>query len=68
MTKNLSSNIHLKNSSGIHFSHKNLRLNFKVGNEDVIIKKRQKISEEAELEKEIINAIKTERILEGFNS
>ncbi|CAI2369188.1 unnamed protein product [Moneuplotes crassus] len=59
------SNVRVGNNLQSNFSHKDLSLNFRQGKEDLIIRKRQKISEEAELETEILNSVKTHQIIYG---
>mmetsp|Transcript_33348 Transcript_33348/g.32805 ORF Transcript_33348/g.32805 Transcript_33348/m.32805 type:complete len:132 (+) Transcript_33348:2913-3308(+) len=62
-TKADNENVKMENTLHSNFSHKNLRINFRKEKEDRIVRKRQKISEEAELETDIINAVKTQSFI-----
>ena len=60
----------LEMSNGIHshFSNQNLKIRYKAGSEDLIIRKRQKISEEVELETNILNSLKSKVLRKTHDS
>ena len=55
--RNLNGEVYISNGLSTHFSNDNMRVRFKAGGEDLLVRKRQKVTEEQEFENELMRTI-----------